>query len=83
MGTMSQQLLEFVARELLEGEDVGLTDTTPLLELGVIDSMSIVLIQRFVQSTFGVDIPPAKLTPQNLASVSAICQLVDGLKAAS
>jgi acyl carrier protein len=78
--TTTDQLKEFVSRELLDGQDVGLTESTPLLELGLIDSMSIVLLQRFAQSTLGVDIPLADLTPQNLGSINAIRDLVERIR---
>ena len=81
MTAMVEQLIAFISKEFLEGEDVGLTETTPLLELGVIDSISIVLLQRFIQSNFGVEVPPAELTPKNLGTIRAICELVERLRA--
>jgi 2-hydroxymuconate-semialdehyde hydrolase len=81
MTMVGDKIKDFISRELLEGHDVDLTESTPLLELGIIDSVSIVLLQRFVQSELGVEIPFTALTPENLHSIAAMCRLIERLKA--
>lgn len=68
------------AREVLEGADVGLTDAPPLLELGLIDSLTIVKLQDFANAQVGVRIPHSELAPQNLSSIRSIADLVSGLQ---
>ncbi|MEX1367497.1 MAG: acyl carrier protein, partial [Nannocystaceae bacterium] len=57
-------LLEFVSVDLLHGEEEIETDT-PLLALGVIDSLSMVSILSFIQRRFHVDIPNDSITVDN------------------
>jgi acyl carrier protein len=70
-----------IARELLEGQDVGLDRETPLLELGLIDSMSIRMIIKRVSDVFGVTIPVNALTPDNFRTLGTIGSLVARLDA--
>jgi acyl carrier protein len=81
--TIAEQLIDWISREALEGADVGLTESTPLLELGLINSLTIVRLQDFASSQFGVRIPHVALTPQNLSSIRAISDLVAGLRGAA
>lgn len=74
-------LTEFVARELLDGEDIGLDASTPLLEYGLIDSLSLVSLTEFVAERFGVVIPAKEQTPQNLKNLASISALVARLGA--
>lgn len=74
--TIADELKTWISREVLEGADVGLDETTPLLELGLIDSMTIVKLQAFASAQFGVRIPHKELTPQNLASIKSIADLI-------
>ncbi|MEO7734911.1 MAG: acyl carrier protein [Kofleriaceae bacterium] len=78
--TITEQLITWISREVLEGADVGLTESTPLLELGLINSLTVVRLNDFASSQFGVRIPHIALTPQNLSSIRAIADLVTGLR---
>lgn len=71
-----QRLHAFVARELLEGEDVGLDESTPLLELGLINSMSIVLLTGCIASEFSIEVPTHELAPDNLKDLRSITDFV-------
>jgi len=81
--TITEQLIAWISREVLEGADVGLTESTPLLELGLINSLTVVRLNDFASSQFGVRIPHIALTPQNLSSIRAIADLVTGLRASA
>jgi acyl carrier protein len=74
------ELRGFVAREMLNGKDEGLDATTPLIEWGVIDSITIVLLRDFIAARFGVEIPHAELKPSNLASLATISSLIARLR---
>jgi acyl carrier protein len=76
------ELREFVAREFLHGKDDGLDAATPLIELGIIDSVAIVVLSDFVLRRFGVTIPNAELKPSNLATLQTIASMVNRLRQA-
>ncbi len=70
------QLKKYIAQDVLSGKDIGLDETTPLLEWGVINSLEIVRLLTFIRTTFAVEIPMSKLTPDNLANLASISNLV-------
>lgn len=71
---------KFVAEELLEGEDIGLDEETPLLDYGLIDSVSLVMLNDHVEEQLGVRIPNPQLTPQNLETLDAITETILSLE---
>jgi acyl carrier protein len=78
--TFIPELKGFIAREVLNGKDDGLDAATPLIEWGVIDSITIVMLRDFVATRFGVEIPHAELKPSNLANLATIASLIGRLR---
>ena len=79
---VAEKLKDWISRVALEGSDADLTDTTLLLELGILDSVTIVKLHKWIASEFGVDIPVQQLTPKNLSSIRTIAELVTRLQGA-
>jgi acyl carrier protein len=73
------ELYEFVARELLDGDADELTPTTNLLALGVIDSLSMVSLRVFMERTFGVRLPDG-LQPEDFATLNALAAMIERLE---
>ena len=71
-----EQLKGYISREILDGKDIGLDDSTPLLEWGIINSMEIARIVSFIQSRFDVGIPDDKILPEYFMNLTAISGLV-------
>ncbi len=74
------EILQFLRRELLEGESVQLSADTRLLDLGLINSVSAVMLQSFIEKRLGVKLPRGSLTPENLATPRSIAALVEGAR---
>jgi acyl carrier protein len=74
-------LSAFVAKELLDGKSEGLDADTPLLEWGVIDSMSLVQLVRFIAQRFGVEAPAAEIVAGNFATLRAMTMFVTRMRA--
>ena len=70
-----QRLREFFTREVLEGNDVGLDESTPLIELGLVNSMSVLLMIGFIDREFDVLLEATSLTPQNLQTLETIARM--------
>lgn len=68
---MLSELKQFVGKELLEGRDAGLDEHTPLLEWGVIDSLSVAELVSFTSERFEIDVPQGEVTPDNLKDLDA------------
>jgi acyl carrier protein len=73
---IERELKAFIVREFLDGRDAGLEATTPLLEWGVIDSISIVRLLQFFEQRFGVRIASAQATAQHLQSIQAMTAML-------
>jgi acyl carrier protein len=72
----------FVDEELLDGQDSEVTATTPLLELGIVDSISVVALVDFVEGDLGIAVPEEAVNPRHLTDVLSIQRLVVRLDAA-
>jgi acyl carrier protein len=75
-----QAIQEYIAKEILSGNDIGLNETTPLLEWGIINSFELVRLQSFVQERFDVAIPMERVTAANFGQIRSIGALVAELK---
>lgn len=74
-----QGLKEYVAKELLEGQDIGLDETTPLLEWGVINSIEMARLVTFIENRWSVSVPEEMIVIQHFQSIESIAALVDRL----
>lgn len=75
-------LRSFLIEEVLEGDEAGLDPHTPLLQYGIINSISIAALVAFVDRRFSITVPPEKLVPENLTSLTAITDMLLELRAA-
>ncbi|WP_426752684.1 acyl carrier protein [Myxococcus sp. Y35] len=71
-----RELTRYVAEELLDGDAEELDASTPLLELGVLNSLETARMMGFVQKKYGITIPSEALKVENLQTLSAIADLV-------
>jgi acyl carrier protein len=70
------QLKRYIVETILDGEDEGLTESTPLLEWGLINSLELIGLLSFIQQQFHVDIPSDKIVADNLANLAVLANLV-------
>jgi acyl carrier protein len=77
-------LTEYVSVQLLGAENAtGLTKNTPLLELGVLNSIETARLVAYIRDTFGVRLAPAAMTATNFRDLETIAGLVAGVPAAA
>lgn len=70
-------LTEYVAERLLGEENAAdLTDRTPLLELGVLNSLETSRLVAYIREAFGVRLPPMSMTAGNFKDLATIAGLV-------
>ncbi len=71
---MEAVINDYISRELVQDATLlPLTNTTPLLETGVLDSLSLLKLVLFVQERFGIVVDDVDLVPEHFASVDTIC----------
>ena len=66
----------FIIAQFLDGESVGLEETTPLLELGIIDSLAMVSLIAFMSDQFDTQISDDEIIPENFQHIQSITNLV-------
>lgn len=70
------QLHKYIAEQVLDGKDIDLDETTPLLEWGVINSIEIVRLLAFIRKQFAVEIPPTQMMADNFVDLGVITDIV-------
>jgi acyl carrier protein len=73
---LGRRVRSFVNSDLLDGQASEVTDTTPLLELGIVDSISIVSLVAFVEGDLGIPVPDEHIHPRHLADILSIQRLI-------
>jgi acyl carrier protein len=79
---IQDQLHDFVANELLDGDADELTATTNLLALGVIDSLSMVSLRVFIERSFKIRLPDG-IQPEEFSTLASMTAMVERLLAAA
>ncbi|MFB9235733.1 acyl carrier protein [Plantactinospora siamensis] len=70
-------LLAFIRTEFLDGDANGeLTEDTPLLAWGVLDSFKTARLLGFIEDELGSQIPPEQLYAGNFRDVRSIAAMV-------
>ena len=69
-------LSKYIANDVLDGKDIGLEPSTPLLEWGVLNSLEIVKLVTFMSREFGVSVPGDKVTATYFKDLQALADLV-------
>ena len=67
----------FILSEYLPGEDpAALTDTTPLMTTGILDSIAVLKVVTFLENQFGLVVQPHEAVVENLNTLSDIERFV-------
>jgi acyl carrier protein len=79
MAEVHDEVKKYIMKEFLPGEDANsLTDVTPLVTGGILDSIATLKLASFLEDRFRIQIEPHELDTENLDSIAAIARLVEG-----
>ena len=68
---------DFILTEFLSGEDPDqLTNTTPLVTTGILDSIATLRLVQFLEDTFSISIEAHEAAAEHLDTIERIAQLV-------
>src|SRR4029453_16083081 len=74
---------DVILREFLPGEAPSeLTDTTPLITGGVLDSIATLKLVMFIEERYGISLQAHEVDPEHLDTIAQIAQLIRSKKAA-
>ena len=77
MDEITKLVRDYVIREYLEeGDEREITETTPLISGGIVDSFSMVSLKRFLEKKCDIQIPDACATPDAFDTLQSIVALV-------
>lgn len=69
---------EFILREFLPGAEADeLTDSTPLIASGILDSLATMKLVTFLEKTFSITVAPHESDEENLGTLNDIVRLIE------
>ncbi len=74
---MKELVLNYVKKEYIDDDDTEITNDTPLISSGYVDSFSMVSLLVFLENKFKIKIPSSKATPEAFDTVNSIVALVN------
>ena len=78
MDDLQRVIRDYVVKEYLEeGDDREITETTPLISGGIVDSFSMVSLKRFLERRYQIQIPDSEATTAVFDTVESIAGLVE------
>jgi acyl carrier protein len=84
MDDIKKAVREYIVREYLEEDDEReITEVTPLISGGIVDSFSMVSLKRFLEKKYHIRIPDADATPDAFDTVERIVALVERFQGAA
>ncbi|MFE7563967.1 acyl carrier protein [Kitasatospora sp. NPDC057500] len=80
----AEKITAFLRERFLDGDPHGeLDENTPLLELGVLNSLHTAVLLTHVRTELGVKVPSREINARNLKNVRSIAAMIDRLAAAA
>lgn len=74
---LMQKIKTFIMEEFLPGEDPDeLTETTPLISGGILDSIATLKLVMFVEEQYSVSFAPHEVDKENLDNLVSIVRLI-------
>ena len=74
---LMQRVKNFIMTEFLPGENPDeLTETTPLISGGILDSIATLKLVMFLEEEYGVSFAPHEIDKENLDDLARIVQLL-------
>jgi acyl carrier protein len=74
---MIEQLRTFFIEQVLDGKDIGLDETTPLLEWGILNSLEMMRLLGFIRRQFGIEIPASQMVADNFVDIRMIADMIE------
>ena len=76
-----EQIKAFIMTEFLPGEDPNeLTETTPLISGGILDSIATLKLVMFMEEQYKVSFAPHEIDKEHLDNLASIASLLESKK---
>lgn len=78
MKPINEGVKEFILNEFLQNEDADqLTNDTPLIAGGILDSLATLKLVSFLEESYGISVAPHETDEENFGTISDIQRLVE------
>ena len=75
---IKSKLKNFIITEFIfENDDNSIQDDELLLEMGIIDSVGVVVLMSFMQEKFGIQFDDKDLVPENFQTINNMKDLIE------
>ncbi|MEV2250861.1 acyl carrier protein [Streptomyces sp. NPDC050147] len=75
---VSARITAFIQEKYLGQDGEDLTELTPVIELGILDSLNTILLIGFIRDELGFAVPPREINAENFKDIRSITALVCG-----
>ena len=69
MNEKAQEIIDYIVREVIRRPDIQITEDTPLVSGGLIDSLALVTILQKLEDITDMRIPAGKVLPKDMDTV--------------
>ncbi|KKK06307.1 acyl carrier protein [Micromonospora sp. HK10] len=76
---VSAALTTFIKENLAQDAPYDIDEDTPLLELGILDSLKTAMLLNYIRDGLGTPVPPQLIDAANFRSIRTIAALVGSL----
>lgn len=77
MTEIKKTVKDYILAEFLPGEDpVGLTDDTPLITGGILDSIATIKTSEFLQEKYRIKIAAHEMTAKHFNTIASMASLI-------
>ncbi len=73
---IAASIRSYVAEHFARGRKFALSDTDPLLQSGIIDSMGVLDLVGFIENKFGMALSDEDLSPDNFYSIATLAAFI-------
>lgn len=78
MTSQADIIRHYIANDLLNDTTLKITDTQDLLTTGVLDSISVMRLVAYLETEFGMTIPPEDVVLENFGSLEQMVGYMKG-----
>jgi len=73
---IQHEICSFIEKELLNDDSISLKPETPLLELGILDSLKMTELVAFIEQHYQISLMPEDISPAYFNHLVSISKLV-------
>ena len=73
---MREKIIEYIYDEYVEDDSMKITDDTPLISSGLVDSFSMVSLKMFLEEEYGIQMTDEEASTEAFDTVARILELV-------